>query len=176
MSTRCEFHGDALAELAAGRLAPAREGPLREHLSACAECRADLEALRAVASAAAAPPAGLEARIRVAVREAAAGGSGASELGSGEERIVRGAGRPRPAAWRPWALPLAAAAALAAIWVGVVDRGPSAAEPDEEATLAADTYAPYGTWPADGPEVAGEPVLTGLSADDLELLLEEMQL
>ena len=64
---------------------------------------------------------------------------------------------------------------LAAIWVGVVDRGPSATEPDEEATLAAETYAPYGTWPADGPEVAGEPVLTGLSADDLELLLEEMQ-
>lgn len=174
MSTRCEFHGDALAELAAGRLGTAREGPLREHLADCAECRADLEALRAVANAAAVPPAGLEARIRAAVREAAAGG-GASEPASAGEGIAGGRVRWRRGAWRPWAVPLAAAAALAVLWVGVVERGPAAVEPEGEVTLAADLYAPYGAWPADGAEVAGEPVLTELSADDLELLLEEMQ-
>lgn len=184
MSTGCEFHGEALADLAAGRLESAREPAVREHLSTCADCREDLEALRTVARAAAVPPAGLEARIRAAVRAAAGEAGEAEGVGSPRDAAAgalsiapSGGGGRRRLAWRPWALPLAAAAGVAAIWLGLLDGGPGPDPdpgPEVEAILAAD-YAPYGAWPAGGAEVAGEPVLTELSADDLELLLEEMQ-
>lgn len=165
MSRDCAFHADALAGLAGGRLDPRREARVREHLASCAACRDDLAVLTAIARAEAAPPAGLEARIRDAVRQAA--GSAAGPAGG-----ALGISRRRPGArWRPWSLPLAAAAALALAWVGLVDRSEPAAE--DAATLAA-AYAPYGAWPAEGPEVAGAPVLAELSAEDLELLLHRM--
>ena len=165
MSTGCEFHADAMADLATGRLEPAREARVREHLAACASCSDDFEVLSLVARSRAAPPEGLEARIRAAVRGAAAGS-------------------PRPTlampprrGWRPWALPLAAAAGLALIWIGVPERTPPAADPvaPEAVVVGSAVEEPYGAWPADGPEVAGEPVLSELSDGDLELLLEEMQ-
>ncbi|HUG40939.1 MAG TPA: zf-HC2 domain-containing protein [Longimicrobiales bacterium] len=165
MSTGCEFHADALPDLAAGRLEPARAARVREHLPECARCREELALLTRIAHARVTPPAGLEARIRTAVRE-----------GTGGPTVARR--RPRGGAWRPWALPLAAAAGLALLWIGVPDRRPGAeGSPDapEAVALAADADHPYGAWPATGTVVAGDLVLSELTTEDLQTLLEEME-
>jgi hypothetical protein len=38
-----------------------------------------------------------------------------------------------------------------------------------------DDTAPYGTWPADGLIVAGDPMLSELSLEELEYLLQELE-
>jgi hypothetical protein len=44
-----------------------------------------------------------------------------------------------------------------------------------ESTVAAlDEYEPFGAWPADGLIVAGDPLLSELSVEELEALLREM--
>ena len=169
MSTGCEFHADALADRAAGRLEAARAARLEEHLATCAECREDLAVLELVDRARAVPPVGLEERIRAAARQAA---GEPREPSSGPVAPAR---RRTGGRWVPWAVPLAVAAGLATVWLGVPDRpAPIPDDLEADATpLAAE--APFGTWPAAGADVAGDPVLSELSAEDLELLLEEME-
>lgn len=164
MSTECERYEDRLADVAAGRV---DAGPgLHDHLRACGRCREELELLRAVAGAGVEPPEGLEARIRTAVRAAVARPDATPQV-----LPLRRRWAPR----RRWALPLAAAAAVAALWVGVLsDRGADGDAVQPETTLAAEWDDPLGAWPAVGGEVAGEPVLSELSAEELEALLEEM--
>ena len=163
MTTDCDRWEDALIGMAAGRPDPALAAGVRAHLEGCARCREELDLLRRVATAATTPPPGLEARIRDAVRGAAAPG-----------RLAIEHRRPRRPDWRRVAFPLAAAAAIALLWIGlpgvpVTDPRPEPAE----VTLAADLEL-YGTWPAAGEEVAGAPVLSDLSDEALEALLEEM--
>jgi anti-sigma factor RsiW len=151
MNTGCEFHADALIERAAGALDEARGEHLDAHLAECPDCAASLETIAALRAAPLEIPAGLEARIRGAVAP---------------QRRAR-------ARWRPWAVPLAAAAALVVLWIGV-------GLPDGNGTLADaslavfEDYDPYGAWPADGLIIAGEPLLSELSVAELERLLEEM--
>ncbi|MBW3554917.1 MAG: zf-HC2 domain-containing protein [Gemmatimonadetes bacterium] len=166
MSTGCEFHADALADLAAGRLEADRAARVREHLATCAACREDLEVLTIVSRAEATPPEGLEDRIRAAAREVAQEGQG---------RTAPAVRARRPSRWRPWALPLAAAAGLATLWVGVLGRDADSDDRFEADALALAAEAPFGAWPAAGPVVAGDPVLSELSTEDLERLLEEME-
>lgn len=167
MRTGCEFQADALADLAAGRLEADRAARVREHLATCAACREDLEVLTIVSRAEATPPEGLEDRIRAAAREVA------QEAGQG--RTAPTVRARRPSGWRPWALPLAAAAGLATLWVGVLGRDADLDDRFEADALTLAAEAPFGAWPAAGPVVAGDPVLSELSAEDLELLLEEME-
>lgn len=164
MSRGCEFFSDALVDRAAGTLDTERDARLEVHLAQCPDC---VDALRVVAAVRAAEPPvpeGLEARIRTAVRSAA----GAAD-----------AADPRPAPgrrdWRPFALPLAAAAALVGIWIGVGMPGTGPQTSPETALAAAGELDPYGAWPAGGTFVAGEPVLSELSIEELERLLEEME-
>jgi anti-sigma factor RsiW len=161
MSTGCEFYADALVDLAAGSLEEGRAERVKAHLESCEDCRAALAVIREVRRSPAPVPHDLEARIRAAVR----GGSSAPAP-------IR---RPAPwRGWRPWALPALAAAALA-LWVGgtAILSGGSAG--DGQVTEVAVEYDPYGAWPASDGMVAGDLVLSELTVDELEALLEEMQ-
>ena len=76
--------------------------------------------------------------------------------------------------WRPWALPVAAAAALA-LWLGAnatFDTDTPGAGSGVEVVAE---YDPFGAWPGTDGEVAGAPVLSDLSMEQLEALLEEME-
>jgi anti-sigma factor RsiW len=164
MSDGCERYSDALIERAAGRPAPDRDGRLEAHLAECHECRERLRVTRLVATTGPVPPPGLENRIRDAVRAAGAHAQAAPAPGpNGRGGWSRG--------WR-WAVPpLAAAAVAAVIWLaGGEDPavpGADVAEPE--------VMAPYGAWPASDGVVAGEPVLSDLTVEELERLLEEME-
>ena len=178
MSTGCEFYADALVELAGGRLESGRARQVETHLEACGDCRASLAVIEAVQRAAVEVPAGLEVRLQAAVRDPARSDAPAAVTLTGDPgRSPVGSERPtRPKTrWWPgggaWALPLAAAAALA-VWLGAELLAP----PNNESTgeVAAEVE-PYGAWPASDGVVAGELVLSELSVEELEALLEEME-
>ena len=88
---------------------------------------------------------------------------------------------PRSHRWAParWAPAQAAAAVLAVLWMGVRSVGDPAPAPGPEVEAAQAAveaeYAPYGAWPASGEVVAGEVVLSELSVEELESLLEELE-
>ena len=172
MSRGCDFYADALVELARGQLGAGRVDRVERHLAECAECRSALEAIHAVRSAPAPVPEGLERRIQAAVRREATAPQTAPQTAPADRDPTPGAeSRGSWRGWRAWALPLAAAAALA-IWLG----GSELLSPDAGAPDAVDVaeYEPYGEWPASDAIVAGDLVLSELSVDELEAILEEM--
>lgn len=166
MSTGCEFYADALVDLARGDLERERVERVEGHLAACEACRHALEVIRVVRASPAPVPAGLEARIRNAVRD------GAVEETPAEVRTARP--RSRRGWWRPWALPAAAVAALA-LWIGAAELLSPHAPDGATGSEVTIEYEPYGAWPGSNGEVAGELVLSELSVEELEALLEEMQ-
>jgi len=181
MSSRCEFYGDALVEHAAGLLDAEGAARLEAHLADCPECADTLRVIATLRTAPAPVPGDLEARIRSAVRdvtgttdtggEAAsrtvtAGAPGARQLASAHRRWAR---------LRPLTLPLAAAAAMAGLWIGVGMPGTGTTDPAGPSLAFLDDYDPYGAWPADGLIVAGDPLWSELSVEELEHLLEEME-
>ena len=169
MSTGCEFYGDALVELARGGLEPERVQRVEAHLAECEACRADLAVIRAVESAPAAVPEGLQSRIREAVRGGAERSAPVADAPG-----VRTRRAPVWHGWRPWALPVAAAAALA-LWLGAAELvGPGAESGASDVAVEAVEYDPYGAWPGSSGVVAGEVVLSELSVEELEALLEEL--
>jgi anti-sigma factor RsiW len=174
MSGGCEFYADALADRAAGALDQERAARLDTHLAECPDCSAALETVRALRAAPLEIPAGLEARIRSAVREAARPSAQPIEVGVGAASREARTPYAFRAGWRRWALPLAAAAALAALWIGVGLPG-GQDTPEDPLFAVFEDYDPYGAWPADGLIIAGEPLLSELSVDELERLLQEME-
>jgi anti-sigma factor RsiW len=174
MSRGCEFYADALTDRAAGALDRERTARLDAHLAECPDCSKALETVRVLRAAPLEIPTGLETRIRNAVREAARPAVQPIDVGAGAASHVARAPHTFRAGWRRWALPLAAAAALAALWIGV--GIPGVQDTPEEPPLAVfEDYDPYGAWPADGLIIAGEPLLSELSVDELERLLQEME-
>lgn len=164
MNTGCEFYSDALVDLAADRLEPERAERIEAHVAMCQDCQAALTVIRAVREAPAPMPRGLEGRLRVAAQ--------------GDEPVVAletpERGRPRPGrSWRPWALPVAVAAALA-VWLGGEILSPAGPPSDGEELAEVDSDYPYGAWPGSSGVVAGEVVLSELSVEELEALLEEI--
>lgn len=184
MSMGCGFDGDLLADRAAGRLDPRRAREVDAHVATCGECRRSIEVIHAVRASTIQVPEGLEARIQEAVRSAA----GADALPESDSPAVGHEPRSphslrRRFGWsrsRAWALPVAAAAALAVLWLGLgQDRALTpgdggGVEAAVEAMEAAE-YEPYGAWPASDGVVAGDLVLSDLSVEELELLLEELE-
>lgn len=174
MSTGCEFYGDALVELARGELEPGRVERLEAHLETCDACRAELAVIRAVRQSPARVPQGLDARIRAAVADrVAVGPAGSTEP---TQRPVAGSRSRSPwQGWRIWALPAAAAAALT-LWVGGALVLPSDGNgPEGTTTELPAEYDAYGVWPEADGVVAGDVVLSELTVEELEALLEEMQ-
>lgn len=168
MSTGCEFYADALAEHAAGRLDRERAARVDAHLASCSDCRQALDVVRALRAAPLEIPKDLEARIRSAVDPVMA-------PSRRPERFRQAApARGSRWSWRPWALPVAAAAGLAAAWLGIGQLASPEGRPDTDVELSAE-YDPYGAWPGSDGVLAGEPVLSELTEEELEALLEEME-
>jgi anti-sigma factor RsiW len=175
MSTGCEIYADALAERAVGRLAGEEARQLADHLAGCAECRRTLAAARAVRGARFPVPEGLEERIRAAAREELAARAPAEPGGRAapmiELRKARsGRAMRRTPAWA-WGLPLAAAA-LATVWIGL--GGPDGGSVEPTVDVASEEVEPFGGWPGADGMVAGDPLLSELTVDELETLLEDM--
>ena len=171
MSERCELHVDALVDRATGRLDRARARSLEAHLAVCDDCRETLHVIGRIAAVPTRVPADLESRIRTAVRDGFAPIARGAR-GAASDRLPRR----RRSRWpirAGWALPLTAAAALAALWIGTHrERGPAVPPAD---VAGVETYEPYGAWPAVDGQVAGEPLLSDLTVEELERLLEEME-
>jgi anti-sigma factor RsiW len=184
MNTGCEFFEDALVDHAAGRLTGEPARAVAEHLDVCADCRALLGAVQTVRRADVVVPEDLEARIRIAVHGVLddAARQPRREAPRPTRKILPWRGRSprvtsRPRWLLPLTLPLTAAAALALVWVGIgeyQDGDPGARGGSVDAAVAVEDYAPYGAWPASD-MVAGDPLLSELSNEDLERLLEEME-
>ena len=176
MSTGCEFYGDALVELARGELEPGRAERVEAHLETCDACRAELAGVRAVRESPAPVPEGLDARLRAAVAERLDSGARGAERSTGSTPRPVAGSRPRSPwqGWRIWALPAAAAAALT-LWVGGALVLPSDGGGPTETTALTAEYDPYGVWPTADGVVAGDVVLSELTVEELEALLEEMQ-
>ncbi|MGK7311399.1 MAG: anti-sigma factor family protein [Candidatus Longimicrobiales bacterium M2_2A_002] len=176
MSTGCECYGDALVDLVRGELEPGRAERVEAHLETCDACRAELAVVRAVRQSPAPVPDGLDARIRTAVAERLA--VGARAAGGSIESTPRPVAGPRARSpwqrWRIWALPAAAAAALT-LWVGGALVLPSDGAGPTATTEPTAGYDPYGVWPTADGVVAGDVVLSELTVEELEALLEEMQ-
>jgi anti-sigma factor RsiW len=174
MSRGCEFFGDALFDRGLDRLDPDQALRLDEHLADCPACAATLRTLQELRAAPLAVPADLESRIRTAVREQAKSVpfpvSDGVAVAAGKRRDRR-----RFPMGRAWALPLAAAAALAVFWLGGREANGGAWPGDGDFALLAELE-PYGAWPAGDRIIAGEPVLSELSVAELERLLEELEL
>lgn len=164
MSTGCEFYADALVELARGDLERGRAERVEGHLAGCEACRDALAVIRAVRAVPAPVPEGLAVRIRDTIRD------GGAEATPAPVRTTRARS---PRGWRPWVLPVAAVAALA-LWIGAAEilTPEPGSGTGSEVTME---YDPYGAWPGSNGEVAGELVLSELSVEELEALLEEMQ-
>ncbi|MFC1575825.1 anti-sigma factor family protein [Gemmatimonadota bacterium] len=140
------------------------------HLADCQECSREAEVLEALLGARPEPPEGLDARIRARVRE---------EMVAAEDKAASGERTPaipfrQRRRWAPaWALPAAAVVILALgtqlIWD---DRIPEVVmEPSQVATQDPLPEA----WLWDDGMVAGAPVFDGLTDEELEALLQEME-
>jgi anti-sigma factor RsiW len=153
----CEKAKDLLPGLAAGGLDPKEQAVAEAHLSACPECRDEAEVVSAVLDSMPPPPAGLEARIQARVRE---------EFSRKPVFF-----RPR---WAPaWALS-AAAVLILALGVGVIWK-PSTPDLVQDPLVVASQEPLPEAWLWDDGMVAGAPVFDGLSDEDLEALLEELE-
>jgi hypothetical protein len=168
----CEEMRDLLPELAAGTLASERGRPVREHLSSCADCRAEFEILRNLRAEllqeGPVPP-GLEGRIQARVREEL--GAALMEGTRPDVLDIRAVRRRRR--MPTWALSAAAMLVLA-LGTGVLWDRFGQDGPLDSLEVASQDPAPE-AWLWDDGMVAGAPVLDGLSDEDLEALLQEFE-
>ena len=169
MTTGCEDRHDALVEHATGRLTGPALQRIERHLERCDDCRADLAVIRAVRTAPVPVPEGLESRIQAAVRSGTPAPTESPAPSSAPRHRSR---RDGSRAWvgRAWGVPLAAAALLAAVFV----LGREGGTPGAEAVVS-EEYAPYGALPGSDGVLAGDALLSELSVEELERLLEEME-
>jgi anti-sigma factor RsiW len=148
----CESVRDLLPELAAATLDTGSRAAVEVHLARCAECAAEQALVAAIRAAAPEPPAGLGARINLA--------------------LDRPATVPPRATWaRPVAI--AATAAFALLTGGLLIRSQQRTTDVADADVVA--AVPVG-WPAvqAAPMLRVAPTLHDLSMEELESLLAEL--
>jgi hypothetical protein len=156
-------------------------GPLQEveaHLADCQDCREELGLLRAIWNARPEPPAELEARIRARVREEFGSETAPASIHAPKRKGGRG-GLVIPLFGRRYPLPTsalpAAAVIILALGVAVIwQPGPPEVSQDPVQVVLAEEPLPESFLWDDG-MVAGAPVFDGLSDEDLEILLAELE-
>lgn len=149
MSERCDTIREWLPDHAGGRLDAVRAASLADHLDACDTCAREARLASLLYSARPAPPAGLSGRIQLAVRE-----------------------RPQPS-FRPWwGL---AAAAVAAVALGIGIAVPRSGAPDAGLPAFAAAAEESDFWLSDDGLIAGAPTFEDLSDEALVALLEELE-
>jgi anti-sigma factor RsiW len=168
----CEGIKDLLADVVAGGLSQEEDGPVRDHLLTCGDCRAELEILQELRAGMAQEfvvPPGLEGRIQASLR---------NELGEVLAEGVRSNVIPLGAGTRrrkvpTWALSAAAVVVLA-LGTGIIRNRVGPGGVTDPLAVASQEPLPE-AWLWDDGMVAGAPVFDGLSDEDLEALLEEFE-
>lgn len=170
---RCEKVRDLLPERAAGVLGPEESGTLEEHLASCPECRRESELLEALRQARPEPPEGLEARIQGRVREDRVETGKAAGLpapGGRAGRVPFFGGRRRIPSWA------LSAAALLVLGIGTSRLWmPGPREVLQDPIVVANQEPLPEAWLWDDGMIAGAPVFDGLSDEELEALLQELE-
>ena len=145
---QCGAARELIPDLVGGRLASGDAASVQEHLTSCAECRAEVELAQLIFASRADVPSELADRVVAAVHSGRVGSR------------------------RPWWGITAAAVAALALGIGIVSEPSSELEPEvpgyayevEEGAL----------WLSDDGLLAGAPSLDALSDEALEQLLDEL--
>jgi hypothetical protein len=168
----CERVKELLPDLIRGDIGQGETEGIEEHLRTCQDCQKDLEIIEVLRGAAPLPPPELAARIQARVREDL-GIDGAMEgkpVGQDSAKTLPFARRRRVPVW---ALS-AAAVMILALGTSVLWNG-SLSETDFDSVDVASLEAAPESWLWDDGMVAGAPVFDGLSDEDLEALLKELE-
>ena len=152
----CATVKDLLPEFVRGELGDERRRWVVEHVTICADCQEEVELLQRIGSDTVRVPAGLAYDIKDALARDHA--SARWSVRRSVRRSVR------------WRVPAAAAAVALALGTAVVwERVRSL---PEVGPLGREPFAVV--WPSDDADVAGAPILEGLSDDELMVLFEEL--
>jgi len=168
----CEKIRDILPEWAS-ETHPKDGDLVEDHLRACKDCQLELEVIRAVRDQRPGVPLGLEARIQARVRT---GLGEASSLDSSEVEQKDSSSRLAIVRrrWAPtWALS-AAAVVILALGTSIIWNGGDPGLVPDPTAVASQELLPE-SWLWDDGMVAGAPVFDGISDEDLETLLEELE-
>ena len=164
----CESVRDHLPEWVGGALDGEELARVDEHLSSCPQCRGEAEVVRALVEIRPEPPVGLEARIQARLREELSGDREGFER---DARTIPLFGRRR---WAPtWALSAAALVVLS-LGIGVIWDGQAPEVTLDPMEVAVQEPLPE-AWLWDDGMVAGAPVFDGLSDEQLETLIQELE-
>ena len=167
----CDRSRDALPEWILGRLGPELRMEMTRHLASCPDCAREEEVLRQLLSVRPTPPEGLADRIQARLKE---------EIGVGlEPDSPKTPGDVIPLfrrrRWTPtWALS-AAAVVILSLGIGIVWNGAEVPEVGQSSGQAATEEPAPEAWLWDDGMVAGAPVYDGLTDDQLEALIEELE-
>ena len=145
---QCGTARELIPDFVGNRLASNDVAAVEEHLTSCAECRAELELAQAIFASRADVPAELAERVVAAVRDGRVGSR------------------------RPWWGITAAAVAALALGIGIGSEPPS--ELDLEVPGYAYEVEEGALWLSDDGLLAGAPSLDALSDEALEQLLDEL--
>lgn len=164
----CERVVEVLPDWILGTLDPKLGMEMERHLGSCPDCTREEEVLRQILALRPTPPGDLADRIQARVREEMVLAAKAKE----QADVVPLFRRPR---WAPtWALS-AAAVVLLSLGIGVIWNGEEAPEGGPDSTqVAAEEPIPE-AWLWDDGMVAGAPVYDGLTDEQLEALIEELE-
>lgn len=161
---RCERVRERIPDLVAGRLEASEAEPVLAHLRGCADCAGERRVVELLHAARPSVPEGVGERIRAGLSE--------------ENPAARRPGSRSPSSGRstlPWWGLAAAAVAAVALGIGVQLQGPDrpGVPPSVPAYVAEEEVG--AVWLSGDGEVAGAPVLEGLSDEELLLFLEELE-
>ena len=172
MSSReCEEIRDVLPEWTLGVLDGEAGAVVKEHLAHCPDCAGEETVLRTILAAKPDAPAGLDARIRARVREELGAGQ-STGMPVSEPEVVPLFKRGR---WAPtWALS-AAAVVILSLGIGVVWNGEEVPEVGQDPIQVVAGEPLPEAWLWDDGMVAGAPVYDGLSDEQLEALIQELE-
>lgn len=180
----CDIVQDDLPEFVGDELPPDRAEALRLHVDGCTACAEALEMVRLVAGApSVVPPAGFEARVSAAAKDALRASRATPSAASHGAEQHAGPPRSEPPRWRvpSWGLAAAAGVVLALGTPLLVQRMQTPSLPaDGSDGVSADVAGQVqeflpSAYVSDGPVVAGAPAFDALSDEALLALLEEME-
>jgi hypothetical protein len=167
----CDRIRDALPEWILGTLGPELRVEMTRHLASCTDCSREEEVLRRLLSVRPAPPEGLAARIQARLKEEiAVGAEPEAPKTSGD--VIPFTRRHR---WTPTWVLSAAAVVILSLGIGITWNGAEIPEVGQSTGQVATEEPAPEAWLWDDGMVAGAPVYDGLSDDQLETLIEELE-
>jgi anti-sigma factor RsiW len=167
----CDRIREVLPEWILGTLGPESGSDVTRHLATCPDCSREEEVLRRLLSVRPSPPEGLAARIQARLKEEMALDPEPDSTPAPGDVIPLF----RRHRWAPtWALS-AAAVVILSLGIGIVWNGAEIPEVGQGSSQAATEEPAPEAWLWDDGMVAGAPVYDGLTDDQLETLIEELE-